>query len=217
MITSAAARSIPRPASPAITPISQAMPVTPPPPRTSARLSMTSLVHPPGAFDSGTGKRHSAVHCRHGAAGRGRARHHQTPRIREIAGPARADATPPTGHAGYPDSTPPGISSRDRHDGQLASGTSRRRSPAVLPAPPGRRSPAQGRWSVARAPVTGWTDHDRGPPGRRGGTDQIRAPRNRDPRQAEEGPLVASGPDHLPPHTTLGVSGAPVAVHAIGQ
>jgi hypothetical protein len=32
----------------------------------------------------------------------------------------------------------------------------------VLPAPPSRRSSAQGRWSVARAPVTGWTDHDTG-------------------------------------------------------
>ena len=28
---------------------------------------------------------------------------------------------------------------------------------------PGRRSCAQGRWPVARAPATGWTDHDRGP------------------------------------------------------
>ena len=47
-----------------------------------------------------------------------------------------------------------GISSPDHHDGQLASAISRRRSPAVLPAPPRRRSRAQGRWSVARAPVT---------------------------------------------------------------
>ena len=39
----------------------------------------------------------------------------------------------------------------------------RRRSPAVLPAPSGRRSRAQGRWSLAPAPVTGWTDRDRGP------------------------------------------------------
>jgi len=49
------------------------------------------------------------------------------------------------------------------HDGQLASAISRRRSPAVLPAPPSRRSRTQGRWSVARAPVTGWTVGDRGP------------------------------------------------------
>jgi len=41
MITSAAARLMPSPASPAIRPVSQATPVTPPPPRTSARLSMT--------------------------------------------------------------------------------------------------------------------------------------------------------------------------------
>ena len=34
-------------------------------------------------------------------------------------------------------------------------------------------------------------------PGRRGGTDQIRAPRNRDPREAEVGPLVTSGPGYL--------------------
>ncbi len=43
MITSAAARSMPSPVSPAIRPVSQAMPVTPPPPRTSARLSMTVI------------------------------------------------------------------------------------------------------------------------------------------------------------------------------
>jgi len=46
MITPAAARSMPSPASPAIRPVSQAMPVTPPPPRTSARLSVT-VIHPP--------------------------------------------------------------------------------------------------------------------------------------------------------------------------
>jgi hypothetical protein len=46
MITSAAARSMPSPASPAIRPVSQAMPVTPPPPRTSARLSMTVIYTP---------------------------------------------------------------------------------------------------------------------------------------------------------------------------
>ena len=40
----------------------------------------------------------------------------------------------------------------------------RRRRPAVLSAPPGRRSRDQGRWSLVRAPVTGWTDRDRGPP-----------------------------------------------------
>ena len=33
-------------------------------------------------------------------------------------------------------------------------------------------------------------------PGRRGATDQIRAPRNRDPREAEAGPLVTSCPDY---------------------
>jgi hypothetical protein len=31
------------------------------------------------------------------------------------------------------------------------------------PRGPGRRSCAQGRWPVARASATGWTDHDRGP------------------------------------------------------
>ena len=38
MITSAAARSMPSSASPAIRPVPQATPVTPPPPSTSARL-----------------------------------------------------------------------------------------------------------------------------------------------------------------------------------
>jgi hypothetical protein len=56
---------------------------------------------------------------------------------------------------------------------------------------------AQGRWSVARAPVAGWTDHDKRIPGRRGGTDRTRAPRNRNPREAETGPLVASCWDYL--------------------
>ena len=46
MITSAAARSMPSPASPAIKPVSQAMPVTPPPLRTSARLS-TRVIYTP--------------------------------------------------------------------------------------------------------------------------------------------------------------------------
>jgi len=99
-----------------------------------------------------TGKRHSAVHCRHAAAGRGRPCHRQAPdpgdrrsrplRCRATYRPCRV----PGQHA-------TGISSRDHHDGQFASATSRRRSPAVPPAPPGRRSRAQGRWSVARAPV----------------------------------------------------------------
>ena len=44
MITSAAMRSMPSPASPAISPVSQATPVIPPPPRTSARPSMTSFI-----------------------------------------------------------------------------------------------------------------------------------------------------------------------------
>jgi hypothetical protein len=57
MTTSAAARSMPSPASPAIRPVSQAMPVTPPPPRTSARLSMTVIYTPrrtPGPRTFGT-------------------------------------------------------------------------------------------------------------------------------------------------------------------
>ena len=84
-------------------------------------------------------------------------------RIQEIAGPTRSDAAPYTGHAGYPDSTLPGVTSRHNHACQFAPASSRRRSPAVPPTPPGRRSCAQGRWSVARAPVTRWTDCDRGP------------------------------------------------------
>jgi hypothetical protein len=87
----------------------------------------------------------------------------------------------------------------------------------VLHAPPGRRSCAQGRWSVARAPVTGWTDHDKRIPGRRGGTDRTRAPRNRDPREAETGPLVASCRDYLALRPTSSVNDAPVAVNAIGR
>ena len=78
----------------------------------------------------------------------------------------RYDVTYPAAHAREPDA---GIKNR------------------FYPSPPSRRSCKQGRWSMARAPVRGWTDHDRGPPGRRGGTDQIRAPRNRDPREAERG------------------------------
>ena len=59
MITSAAARLMPSPASPAIKPVSQAMPVTPPPPRTSAQLSMAVIytaerTSGPRAFGTGT-------------------------------------------------------------------------------------------------------------------------------------------------------------------
>jgi hypothetical protein len=122
MITSAAARSMPRSASPAITPISQAIPVTPPPPRTSARLSMTSLVHPSGASDSRW----------RGTGGTRRVSRHQPPER-----------------------------SRDRHDGQFAFAISRAAVRTYCP-PLGRRSRAQGRWSLARAPVRGWTDRDRG-------------------------------------------------------
>jgi hypothetical protein len=75
----------------------------------------------------------------------------------------------------------------------------------------------QGRWSVARAPVTGRTDHDKGIPGRRGGTDRIRAPRNRDPREAEAGLLAASRLDYLALRPTSSVNDAPVAVNAIGR
>ena len=54
-----------------------------------------------------------------------------------------------------------------------------------------RKSCPQGRWSVARTPATKWTDGDERTRGRRGVTDAIRAPRNRDPREAEAGPLVS--------------------------
>ncbi len=67
---------------------------------------------------------------------------------------------------------------------------------------------------MARAPVTGWTDRVTEDPG---GTDQIRAPRNRDPREAEKGPPVASRLDYLALQPTLSVSSASVAVHTIGQ
>jgi hypothetical protein len=43
---------------------------------------------------------------------------------------------------------------------------------------------------VARAPRDGVDSLMTEDPGRRGGTDQVRAPRNRDPRKAEGGPLV---------------------------
>jgi hypothetical protein len=74
----------------------------------------------------------------------------------------RSYAAPGTGHARYPHSTLPGASSR-HHAYPFGPP-----SPAagVLPycqRRPGRRSCAQGRWPVARAPATGWTDHDRGP------------------------------------------------------
>jgi hypothetical protein len=96
------------------------MPVTPPPPRTSAHLSMTSLVHPSGVSDSrwrGTGgtRRFSRDLVPESAAGHGKRHSAFTPatplpdevvrailrhRIHQIAGPARADAAPRTGHAG---------------------------------------------------------------------------------------------------------------------
>jgi hypothetical protein len=58
--------------------------------------------------------------------------------IQQIAGPARSYAAPGTGHARYPHSTLPGASSR-HHAYPFASAISRRRSPAVLPAPPGAK------------------------------------------------------------------------------
>jgi len=56
-----------------------------------------------------------------------------------------------------------------------------------------------GPWSVARAPVAGLADCNERARDRRGATDEIRAPRNRDPREAEEGPLVRSCLGHLAP------------------
>ena len=58
--------------------------------------------------------------------------------IQQIAGPARLYAAPGTGHTRYPHSTLPGASSR-HHAYPFASAISRRRSPAVLPAPPGAK------------------------------------------------------------------------------
>ena len=64
MITSAAARSMPRPA-PAIRPVSQATPATPPPPRISARLSMTSLyTNPAHRLEMARYRQHTAVQPR---------------------------------------------------------------------------------------------------------------------------------------------------------
>src|SRR6266851_9030860 len=53
----------------------------------------------------------------------------------------------------------------------------------------------------------GWTDCDERALGRRGVTDQIRAPCNRDPREAEAGPLVASYLDYLALQPPPGVHG----------
>ena len=64
---------------------------------------------------------------------------------------------------GVPDSTLPGVSSQHHPACPFAPVISCRSSSAIPPAPSGRRSYAQGRWSVARAPATGWTDCDRGP------------------------------------------------------
>ena len=67
------------------------------------------------------------------------------------------------------------------------------REPGVagLPGRPRRRSRAQGRWSVARAAVTGWTDCDRGPRHtRRNGPRS--AHRAIEIREKRRGPLVAS-------------------------
>ena len=59
--------------------------------------------------------------------------------------------------------------------------------------PPRAEGPmCRGPWSIACAVVVGWTHCDERARGRRGATDQIRRPRNRDPREAETGPLVDS-------------------------
>ncbi len=71
-----------------------------------------------------------------------------------------------------------------------------------------------GRWSVSSAPVAGSTDCYERALGRRGATDQIRAPRNRDPREAEAGPLVASCLDYLALQPPSGVNDAPAALNA---
>jgi hypothetical protein len=75
------------------------------------------------------------------------------------------------------------------------SATSRRRSSAVSPAPPGRRSCAQGSWSIARALVTGWTSYDRGPRQTRSNGSDPRTAQSRSARSGG-GPLVTSCPDY---------------------
>jgi hypothetical protein len=62
-----------------------------------------------------------------------------------------------------PDSTVTGISSQHRYACQVAERHLPPQEFCRIPAPPGRRSCAQGSWSIARAPVTGWTSYDRGP------------------------------------------------------
>ena len=120
--------------------------------------------------------------------------------------------------AGYPDSMVTGVRSRHHHPCQFAFAISRRRSPAVLPAPPGRWSCAQGRWSVARAPVTGWTDCDRGP--QADAEERTRSVHRAIEIREKRRRVLSSRPAGitLALHPTSSVSDAPVAVHhAIGQ
>jgi hypothetical protein len=70
-----------------------------------------------------------------------------------------------------------------------------------------------GRWPVSSAPAAGSADCYERAQRRRGATDQIRAPRNRDPREAEAGPLVASCLDYLALQPPSGVNDAPVAMN----
>ena len=59
---------------------------------------------------------------------------------------------------------------------------------------PGPTSRAPGPWAVAHAPAARWTDCDERARADVEQRDQTRAPRNRDPREAEAGPLVESCP-----------------------
>jgi hypothetical protein len=70
-------------------------------------------------------------------------------------------------------------------------------------------------WRVL--PRQGWTNRGERARGRRGATDQIRAPRNRDPRQAEAGPLVESCPDCLAPQPPSSMNDAPAATAATAR
>jgi hypothetical protein len=92
----------------------------------------------------------------------------------------------------------------------------RRRSSAVLPAP-GRRSCAQGRWSVAIPPVTGCTDYDRGPQ-EDAEERTISAHRAIEIREKRRG-VLSSHPARitLALQPTSSVNDTPTAVHAISQ
>ena len=80
-----------------------------------------------------------------------------------LARPGSSLPTTTAGDARTPPRPPPPRRLTAGLYGRAPRGGPGRCNPAVLPAPPGRRSRATGRWSLAPAPVTRWTDHDRGP------------------------------------------------------